>query len=187
MSESTDQARVRKHKTATVKKICMPESRKDGAVVATAVSSEVYISQDVGPFALVGLPAEVLPGSYTYPATWGFARNDLWVGTRTSGLYAYDGSAWTRREILVDACGRSIRGMWGANGVLYVHTDHSLARLRGGRLDVLAEFPCDVTVRSIWGNSPEEVYLAAEDSRLEPTACGGAEVFLWNGAELLRI
>jgi hypothetical protein len=157
-----------------------------GVVIATMDSGDVYISRGGAAFEKSTLSSDV-PGIHSYPSTWGFAGDDLWVGDRQGGLFSYDGAVWTQRDTLTDACGTGIKGMWGADRTLYLHTDHRFARYSGGRLEVLANLPCTASIRSIWGNSPSEVYLAIWDSRVENTACGGAVYLQWTGTALVRL
>jgi hypothetical protein len=162
----------------------------DAAIAAVTYTGDVVISDGGRKFREIGvLPPGAPQGTYSHPVIRGFGDDDLWVGVQRGNLYSYNGADWTERAKLVDACGSGVSGMWGESGVLYIHTDHALARWDGNGLEVLHEFPCNVTIWAVWGTSLSEVYVAATDAGVASSACGEAQVFEWTGTatHLIRL
>jgi len=61
--------------------------------------------------------------------------------------------------------------MWGQAGVLYFYTASTVYRMLGNQVEPTLTLPCDewrsLSVRSVWGNSPSEVFIAIQNYRLE--------------------
>jgi hypothetical protein len=159
----------------------------DTEVAAAMQTGEILVSENGEPFAMRGrVPVDDEPGTFLGPVIWGFGGDDLWVGLRNGTLYSYDGANWSERAKVDDACGGGIRGIWGKDGLIYLHTEHEFIRW-DGKLEVLGDFPCTATIRAIWGSSASEVFLAVANSTASNSACGEAEVFEWTGTDLVRI
>jgi hypothetical protein len=102
----------------------------------------------------------------------GFSPTDVWAGTLEGGLYHYDGSAWSAVTWPGTGCASDagIRGLWGADGVLFIYGPTALARWDGKQMQTLAQWSCDpsqgsVLISSLWGNSPTEVFSGITDQR----------------------
>jgi hypothetical protein len=129
---------------------------------------------------------------------WGFSGTDLWAGTSSGKLMHYDGSdwafvSWPDPGDDADDCrrtGKPINGMWGADGMLFLHTGDALLMYDGHDFTILGYWPGTQTVveginycagrlliQSIWGNSPNEVFLAVEESEISLNTC--EEYVLW--------
>jgi hypothetical protein len=149
-------------------------------------------------------------------AIWGFDGDDVWVGSRTGELLHFDGTSWTSigwpsGEDDSPCNPRSpVTQLWGADGILYFTTWSQLARWDGSRVEVLGHWPgvltdgrwCSggMTPWAIWGNRPDEVFLAVadlsgfvpEESPAGPwwpddRICGGRTAVLrWDGTVLHR-
>lgn len=160
-------------------------------VVAALESGLVAVSRNGGPWASEGVPDGSAPDPYgsAFPLAWGFGDNDIWVALRHAGLFSFDGTGWTQRATLDDSCGTGsgIRGMWGASGTLFLHTDHRLARWTNGSFGVVKELPCTSTIRAIWGTSADEVYVAVDDSERYGSACGSVTVLLVTSSGITRL
>jgi len=114
----------------------------------------------------------------SFTAIWGFAEDDVWVGSAEGYLFHWDGQVWNEVPWPDALAGTehyaSIGGMWGADGVLYFHTFWQLVRVDSSGLHNIAAWPCEeredpnggtsceggVKINAIWGNSPEELFLA---------------------------
>lgn len=103
-------------------------------------------------------------------ALWGFGPDDLWLATDAAELLHYDGNGWQFFLSLQDTDG-NIRGMWGQDGVLYFHTATTVFRAQGNRIERILSLPPDDwqsrSVRSLWGNSPSEVFIAIQNYRID--------------------
>ncbi|MBN1770321.1 MAG: hypothetical protein JXB32_03590 [Deltaproteobacteria bacterium] len=141
---------------------------------------------------------------------WGFEGDDVWVGTRAGELLHFDGTTWRRISwsSLEDdtPCNQrsAISRMWGSGGVLYFITDTQLARWDGTRVEVLGHWPGTRTTDpegletclggmqpvSLWGNRPDEVFVAVVDSSELylpwDSYCHGGAVLRWDGTALHR-
>jgi hypothetical protein len=132
-------------------------------------------------------------------ALWGFSRDDLWLASDSEELLHYDGTDWQPVFTQSGACGRII-GMWGQAGVLYFYTSSTLYRMQGQRAEPILTLPCDdwqsQSIRSVWGNSPSEVFIAIQNYRVEQRvdaegvvstvsspadACGAARILYFDG------
>ncbi len=129
-------------------------------------------------------------------AMWGFSHDDVWASTIGGSLIHFDGVSWEAIEWpdlrdLSDPCGdhvQIIRGMWGEDGILYLHTELMFFMWDGTSFTVLGYWPgvldgseCAgrINIQSIWGNSPVEVFLAVNDLDNASRACGREEYVLW--------
>jgi hypothetical protein len=134
----------------------------------------------------------------SFISLWGFSSDDVWAGTATGSVLHWDGLDWRRVEWPnlgddSDECHRrasSIEGMWGVDGVLFFHSSKQLVMWDGVEFVTLAYWPgeeveddgihfCDgrLLIRSIWGNSPTELFLAVEESERSPHLC--EEYIMW--------
>ncbi len=112
---------------------------------------------------------------------WGFAEDDVWIGSVRGTLKHWDGQVWT--EIPWPAQSPypegwvSIEQLWGADGVLFFRTYWQLVRCENLQCEEVAYWPCaeytdqgiaqcegGVSIRSMWGNSPQELFLAVNTS-----------------------
>ncbi|MBI5487264.1 MAG: hypothetical protein HY905_08025 [Deltaproteobacteria bacterium] len=138
----------------------------------------------------------------TFTAIWGFDGDDVWVGGSRGELKRFDGAAWVdvawpTLEV-PDTCvdQTPIRGMWGADGVLYFVTSTQFARWDGTDVEVLGYWPdvwdpgppggrCvpDLRLVTLWGNSPTEVFLVVARPPSEPGReyCNDIAVLRWDG------
>jgi hypothetical protein len=163
-------------------------------VVVALLNGAVHVSKDGTAFAESDFPSIAkqdgpIPERDRYPCIWGFGGNDIWAGVRQGGLYSYDGAAWSLRATILDYCehDRGPAGMWGEDGILYVHTRHEVLRVREGRLETLTRFPCVKSIRGMWGTSSSEVYVVVTDDNLIGNACGNTELFTVVGDGVVRI
>ena len=138
---------------------------------------------------------------------WGFSGDDVWAGTHMGQLLHWNGDVWENVEWPdsgvssdTDVCGHrgeGILGMWGIEGVLFFHTSSQLVMWDGVDFRVLGYWPgedviteegwhgCEyrMFIRSIWGNSPEEVFLAVARVDFEEGSCGPEFLLWWDGSE----
>jgi len=126
----------------------------------------------------------------SFTAIWGFAADDVWAGTDGGELLHYDGSSWERVSwpLQQDGCNNGIRGMWGAGGVLYLHTSTQLLRYSGGSFESLASWACGANggspaIQKIWGNAADELFLALEDPSFAGSACGSVFAVYFDGSK----
>lgn len=121
-----------------------------------------------------------------YRSVWGFAGDDIWIGTSGGELLHFDGSQWR----VVAAVDRSIRGLWGDSGELFLHTGNSFARLEGDRIQILTKWSDDavdnVYITRLWGNSATEVFLSILDTTAQSSSCGSAYVVWYDGRDFRR-
>lgn len=139
---------------------------------------------------------------------WGFDENDVWAGTEWGKLLHWDGVTWE----MVDwpamgdptdptACEyreESIRGMWGKDGVLYFHSGKQITMWDGFEFTVIGYWPGEdvwypeteghdclnaVGINSIWGNSPNEVFLAVSAQSHATEDCAPQILLWWDGSE----
>jgi hypothetical protein len=178
------------------------------AVVA-AEKGKVYVftSPSSDPLVLT------IPDQKAATALWGFGRNDLWVGAEAGRLAHYDGQSWTIQQVAQGTCAE-ILNLWGAENVLYFATENHVGRWRGGVVDTVLDGPCaldslnelgvheQVIVDKIWGNSPNELFIALYERKqtlspaggdsylwggLTPDACGQARMYWFDGQRLGRL
>jgi hypothetical protein len=126
-------------------------------------------------------------------AIWGFAPNDLWIGTGTGKLLHFDGTTWTQRaEVRGQTCDtrQPVTGLWGANGVLFAHTPTALVRWKADELTTLGNWTCGFgttqQVRALWGRHENEVFIGLVDQSFG-SPCGTAFVAYYDGAEFHRM
>jgi len=152
-----------------------------------------------------GAVSQLRNGVWTNPfgglwaqSVWGNAADDLWfIGHPSSAdplereLMHFDGSATTVVATLgVEPCGDGDFSMrlWGHGDALYVYGDRSLRRWNGTELTTLANWICDfqrsARITRVWGNGPDEVFVALMDfARPSFTACGQGVVMYFDGAQ----
>jgi hypothetical protein len=53
------------------------------------------------------------PGQYDLASIWGFATNDIWVGSDYGNLFHYDGTSWKQSPTPTTTI--SLSDMWGAD------------------------------------------------------------------------
>lgn len=130
----------------------------------------------------------------SFSAIWGYADDDVYAGTEEGGLFHYDGTSAT--PIAWEQGGNcrwtsGIRGIWGARGVTYFHTDNELGRIVDGRAETLASWPCSdfedqPRITSMWGNGPNELFVAVQDVRQPRQECGTTFLLHYDGQEFHR-
>jgi len=136
-------------------------------------------------------------------ALWGFGGDDVWAVGGGTGLMHYDGSTWEEIEWPdldedVHPCGAidGIVDIWGTDGIIFFHTPNQLVTWDGVEFSVLGYWPmrevsdggsfhCEprIEISAIWGNSPEEVFLAVRDPDHVTPDCGAEYVLWWDGSE----
>jgi hypothetical protein len=133
----------------------------------------------------------------TLTAVWGESGDDLWVGTATGKLLHYDGSEWTKiGELGGKTCATRppITGIWGSEGVVYVHTPTELDRYSDGTLQSLGNWTCGFAtsqqVLGMWGQSADDLFVAVIDQEVAANTgspCGGAFLVHYDGKEFHRM
>lgn len=126
-----------------------------------------------------------------FTAIWGFSADDVWAGTASGGIHHFDGSEWREANRMGDGAGscQRVEGMWGSDGVLYVHTGTALARIVEDSLEMVGTWPCDAggpRIRSIWGDGPEELFVAIDDPRQPRRPCGLVFIIQFDGERFHR-
>ncbi|MGC4093748.1 MAG: hypothetical protein QM756_38775 [Polyangiaceae bacterium] len=127
-----------------------------------------------------------------YTSVWGFGRDDVWFGSSRGGLTHYDGASYTIQQIVpASAAFPHVAGLWGTAGTLYVRGYTGLWRLVDGKPQVLMDpFPDPeyggLFIRSMWGTSPNDVFLALSDYAKSGAACGSSLLLHFDGAEFHR-
>jgi hypothetical protein len=175
-------------------------------VVVTAEQGKVYRRVAAGDDTLVN------PTGQDATAVWGFARDDLWLGDAQGRLSHWDGTSWSTITLATGACAR-IEQLWGASGVLFAATDSTVYRVQGGLIDVVLPGPCleegismgifeQVVIARIWGNSPEELFIALMErketrtpavnggmliNQYAPDACDQTRLYWFDGQRLGRL
>jgi hypothetical protein len=142
----------------------------------------------------------------TLTAIWGFSDDDVWVGTDHGELRHWNGEEWTSVSWPdmddspdPNSCRyehQQIEGMWGIEGTLFFHTGKQLAMRDGVDFAVIGYWPGEYTateggyecrgaieIHSIWGNAPEELFIAAWDNEQEFGECGSEYLLWWDGSE----
>jgi hypothetical protein len=131
---------------------------------------------------------------------WGFGDGELWVFSARELWRCRDETCepmvWP--DLGDDVCGgRSIQFVWGKDGVLFFATDHELVRWDGTTFDVLAYWPAtyvpDPThddcrggglwIQALWGNSPDEVFLAVDGLGYHSGNCFEQHLLRWDGTD----
>jgi hypothetical protein len=131
---------------------------------------------------------------------WGFAGDDVWIST-WQGLGHFDGASWTAVPWPfpidpTEPCAEGqIEGLWGADGHLFVRTNHRLAMWDGTSFVSLGYWPAVTEVvgtttycrgglflAALWGNAPDEVF-AAVNANFEEAGrrCPDSWVLYWDG------
>ncbi len=133
---------------------------------------------------------------------WGLAANDVWA-SGASGLIRFDGTTWSPVEWPdpadpSDPCqAQQVVEFWGAEGTLFFHNTSTLVRWDGTGFTVLLHWPRTVFERedgifdctsaprisSIWGNGPEELFVAVRDPDHVTLDCGEEHLLLFDGSE----
>jgi hypothetical protein len=133
---------------------------------------------------------------------WGFGADDVWVAGGDTGLMHFDGTSWTEVEWPSltdpeDSCQFEEFGeFWGADGILFFHTYDQLIMWDGVAFSVLGHWPAHmvettdgpqcvggIEITGIWGNSPDEVFLAVRDRSHLTEGCGMENILWWDGTE----
>jgi hypothetical protein len=132
---------------------------------------------------------------------WGFADDDIWVTDIIGNLLHYDGMDWSAvpwpESPGSDQAGTTafFNGLWGAEGVLYLYGPGLLARYNTKAdtpaFELLADWHCSepglhcpvsLWIEDLWGNSPDEVFLAVAQYDVEQGGGGwysvGGNAFL---------
>ncbi len=126
-------------------------------------------------------------------AMWGTAIDDLWIATALGALSHYDGNTTTDVAALNTntPCGQTpqVTGVWGSGDTLYFYGPRTLQRWDGTRFEALGDWTCDFVVTSsitrVWGNGPNEVFVALSDFNRPFTdpACGNGIVMYFDGTQ----
>lgn len=149
-----------------------------------ATTDGVFVSRDGQAPELQDLPEAA--GS-DFSAAWGFADDDLWVGSSTGQLFRFQGERWTLEwsNTAEAACAR-VTEIWGSEGQLFFHTPDGLYWHRtDGSTRTLARRPCvegRSAFQSVWGNSPVEVFVAEQSDG--SGACGEILLSWFDGTSL---
>jgi hypothetical protein len=149
--------------------------------VAIVVGSNQTIATRTGTGELT--PMSGVPAG-CYQAVWAFGPNDLWFGNNANQLMHYDGKKWKAYA----TGSRSIDGiesLWGASGVVYFTTRMEFGRWNGTEVELLLRAKDDGAslFGSVWGRSPNEVFIAIRDPQYRDTACGAAFILWFDGAQ----
>lgn len=157
-----------------------------------AADSIVYLAGDFGIYSYTPRPgAELreLPNAPAakYTSAWGFAENDVWFGNSAGQLTHYDGHEFTRVTGIV-AEYPAIIGMWGSASVLYFIGATGFGRYLDGRVETLLDAAAPDAPRqmSLWGTSPQDVFLALAEPAFRETPCGSALFLYFDGQEFHR-
>lgn len=138
-----------------------------------------------------------------WSAVWSLAPDDVWIGGTARDLRRFDGVEWSSVPLPgAGECGDpEIRFLWGADGVLFAATSSSLARctasegcraladFAGSRDPGTGECTGGLSVGGLWGDSPEEVFLALVDPSPAEVGCGGGAgrpFFAWWDGDALH-
>ena len=113
------------------------------------------------------------PGTLeSFTSVWGTSRSDVYAGTVERRVLHYDGTNWKQIAKLGGTSCKTqlpVTGIWGAEDVVYVHTDAQFARWTGTKLESLGNWTCaaspngPIRITGIWGNSSTEVFLSMID------------------------
>lgn len=138
-------------------------------------------------------------------AVWAGVDDELWVGTAGGEILHRDREGtWQPTLPLrgVTCPNRDpLRGIWGSGDTVYFHTDRAIARWDGSALRELGNWTCALPdpnfgdnsriIRDIWGNGPDEVFVAMTDgSRFFSRSfddCGDGFVLYFDGSEFHRL
>lgn len=152
----------------------------------------VYVAGDYGLYSYTpGSDAELreLPNAPAaqYTSAWGFSDSDVWFGNSAGQLTHYDGQDFTRTSA-VSGEYPGITGLWGNTSVLYFISWKSFGRLAEGHVETLIDgnLPDAPLQKSLWGTSPNDVFLALGEPAFRETTCGGALFLYFDGQEFHR-
>ena len=144
-----------------------------------------------------------VPGT-GWTAVWGSDPSNVWAATRVDasedGLYHFDGESWTPvdwpRPSSAHYCAGDpwIKGIWGADGVVFVHTDTTIVRIDGDGATEIANWPGDLAadlrscgrfsrITRIAGRSATELFVARHWSANGPSCTDDLAILRWDGAE----
>jgi hypothetical protein len=130
---------------------------------------------------LQGVPAG------TYSAVWGFGDQELWLGNDAGQLlHIEDASQAGTWELIETGSREAVQQLWGADGTVFFRTEATFGRAttEGAELLVDASDSADpLRVRSLWGNSPTEVFVAFDDPNFERYACGSMFISWFDGSQ----
>ncbi|HWA71957.1 MAG TPA: hypothetical protein VG937_06485 [Polyangiaceae bacterium] len=149
-------------------------------VIVASDQGQVYIFSDATS------AAEVLtmPEGAAARALWAFSRDDIWVGLEGSRLAHYDGANWTVQSLGDSACD-VVTALFGTDHVLFFAGGSFVGKVQDGAVELFSGAPrCqseaigpgtweELIFRKIWGNSPNEVFFAVTERRLELKEVGG--------------
>jgi hypothetical protein len=157
------------------------------AVVAVGARQAVYLQRGSGDFSLMpNVPA----GEYT--AVWATGPDDVWVGNSASQIVHYDGSTWSPVDTGLSKTTNPdfIRGLWGQDGQIFFHTRYEFGRVLGGSSELLlsrylrdAGAGARIEIFSMWGSSPNEVFLSISDFNYLDYECGGLFAVWFDGSK----
>ncbi len=123
------------------------------------------------------------PGTYgdDIRALWGFGEQDLWLA-RGAGLYHFDGVSWSLPLVAPN----SIMHLWGADGMLYVATQHDFGRVRDGVLEWFVNENDSERFVDMWGTSVDNVFLTVSHEGVPngSAPCGAVSAYWFDGAKL---
>ncbi len=140
----------------------------------------------------------------TLTAVWVGDDDTLWVGTDAGQVLRRDADGTWLSTLSVGgvSCDQTdpILGIWGSGSTVYIHTQRALARWNGTALRDLANWTCALSspfqpnprvIRGIWGNAPDELFVAVTDSTrfFDPfiDSCGDGFVMYFDGTTFHRL
>jgi hypothetical protein len=137
-----------------------------------------------------GVWTEFGTGTEGGASIWGFSPTDVWMGGVAGSLWHFDGTAVTQvawPNPYPEDLGPNLDHVWGADGVLYLAMDTVVARGEAGEFERLAEWGCAplddfdacpwlLRIHDLWGNGPDEVFVAV-------TQGNTAYLLRWDGTE----
>ena len=150
-----------------------------------ADDSVLFVAAGTGAFRGVPVSGEFerisdLPAE-TYTAVWAFGEHDVWFGRREGQLLHWvDGEVW-EYDALVEADGLAVRSLWGSDGRLFAHTARKLVRWESDRIETVYTADEGVEITGLWGNGPDEVFLAEIRGADAGGECGEARVLFYDG------
>lgn len=136
-----------------------------------------------------------------FSQVWGFSANDVWIASYSGQLRHWNGQTWSQvswpgRSPWTDGW-YSVEGMWGADGAIFFHSFWQLVRCESATLqcEEIAYWPCTpysegnldyceggVAIQSMWGNSPDEVFLAVNAPVLDAGSRDNPFLLWYDGA-----
>jgi hypothetical protein len=108
----------------------------------------------------------------------GASRGELW--RRGAGTW---GLAWE------ETCERSPTRLWGSGETVFFATQRTFGMHDPAGASAIEQWPCSGSVRiaGLWGNAPDEVFIALIDESLQNSECGEALLLWYDGANLHRL